>query len=245
VANIQDLKPDGYAKLEAAVQAAKAARAADAPEFDYGVPRTPFLITCAMWRFGLSTFPSADPGSRLITLPVNPTKAIFRLGHRMSEGRTRAGRILFVWKNRDRNSFADEPLITFHFSAGNIMSARMADGNIIPARGRVAVWEFMRLLDEEKMVPVRVGGRDVKTASGGKLVPGEPNYVEITYSSMKLPQVTLYGFFTPEGMEFEDDSQNPNAWEWTSAFVVYDSNPRFSNAVEMKENFEKTVAELV
>jgi hypothetical protein len=154
------------------------------------------------------------------------------MGYRTVEEKTRGGRVLFAWKNRDRNTFMDEPVLTFTFKAGNIESGQVnASGQVIPTPGRVGIWEFFRLLDEEKVIPAKINGKAVKSGVG------EPNFVIITYRSIKFPLITLFGFFKEEGLEFEDDANDALNWQITANFVVYDSTPRISNAQDMKAAF--------
>ncbi len=231
MADITEIDPGILARLDAQIQAGTAARLAN-PDNDYGVPRRPFFLTCELWQQGLSTQedPEAEPGPQLIRLPVNPSKVNFKIGLRQAEARTRAGRILFVWKNRDRKTFLDEPVLTFTFQAGNILSVKNSGGQLRIARGLRAFWNFMRLLDEEKIIPPKIGGQTPKNV-------GEPNYVIIEYSSRKFPLLRLKGFFTPEGVDFDDEANDPLRLDWTASFTVYDSQPRFSNAADLELAF--------
>ncbi len=231
-ASINDVSPGAFDQIEAAVRAADQQEDGEATN-PHGVLRVPFLITCRLWEeHGVSTFAGTRPGLRFITMPVNPTKVIHRHGHRMQEEKTAGGRALHTWKHRHRRSFADEPLLTFNFHSGNLASGRQAEnGALIPATGRRAMLELIRLLDEEKAIPSKVNG---KTITKGV---GEPNFVRITYQSILFPFVTLEGFFTPEGLEWVDDADRPLEIMPTMNFVVYDSAPRFSDAGAMMDSF--------
>lgn len=234
MATVNDISPGASAQLAAAERAASQQKANTGPNL-YGVSRIPFILTCRLWaELGLSSYPGALTGNRFITLPFNPGVVKWRMGYRMVEEKSAAGRILFAWKHRDRKSFQDEPILTFTFRAGNIGSGLVdANGDIQPTDGMVSFWEIFRLLDEEKAIPTKIG-KTVITASQGA---GEPNFVQITYSSLKFPLLTLIGFFAAEGSEFDDSAADPLDWTLVTNFVVYDSVPRFSNARAMKDAF--------
>jgi hypothetical protein len=232
MANITQIDPGIQQRLEAQIRSGSVGNIVS--NSDFGVPRRPFFLTCELWLQGKSSRPSLDsaPGiPQLIRLPVNPSKVNFKIGLRQNEQRVRGGRILHVWKNRDRRSFLDEPVMTFNFQAGNILSTSTGPGGaLVIAKGLKAFWNFMRLIDEEKIIP--------PSALGG--VPtniGDPNYVIIEYSSKKFPLIRLKGFFREEGVDFDDDSANPLTLDWTSSFTVYDSTPRFSDAADLNAAF--------
>jgi len=54
--------------------------------------------------------------------------------------------------------------------------------------------------------------------------------VYIQYTSNIFPKLTLMGMFEPSGIQFTDDSSNPNqVVGWTAEFLVYDTFPKLSN----------------
>ncbi|RLC13130.1 MAG: hypothetical protein DRI24_16335 [Deltaproteobacteria bacterium] len=183
---------------------------------------------------------------RYIIFWAGPKNVAWRFPMRAAQQQTRSGTIHHTWRNGSRSSFFDEPEAVFTFQAGNIMPVRIQqrtetggsrlhqladpflrvsgiDGVSRPAPEVVALpaglfdfYEFFELLNEEKILP-----------------DGRPNFVFIAYSSLVYPEIFLRGFFSPDGISFTEDAQNPAELTWTSTFKVRSTSPPFYNSSQM------------
>lgn len=164
---------------------------------------------------------------RYIIFWASPRNVQWNFPMRAAQEQTRSGTIYHAWRNSSRSTFFDEPQVTFTFQAGNIMPVRLrrtesADG--ITLTGEVAAlpaglfdfYEFFDLLNEPKI-----------------LSDGRPNFVLIAYHSLVYPEIFLRGFFTPEGLNFSEDAQNPAELTWTSTFKIRNTSPPFYNSSQM------------
>lgn len=166
---------------------------------------------------------------RYIIFWVGPRSVQWRFPMRAAQQQTRSGTILHTWRNASRSTFFDEPEVTFTFQAGNIMPVRferprdrVLGGNItaLPA-GLFDFYEFFDLLNEEKI-----------------LSDGRPNFVFIAYHSLVYPEIFLRGFFTPDGVSFSEDAQNPAELTWDATFKVRSTSPPFYNSSQLLASWQ-------
>ena len=157
------------------------------------------------------------PEPKSIKFRVNPSNVSWAMRQRSVEQKSKAGTVLHVWNDNVRKTYFDEPVITIKFESGNILPARGAfgtPGSIPP--GLNNFYEFLSLVDEVKV-----------------LDDGRANLCYINYNSLIFPQITLWGFWTPNGVSFVDDATNhAQVNSWTAAFTVYRSNPEIGRAIE-------------
>jgi hypothetical protein len=67
---------------------------------------------------------------------------------------------------------------------------------------------------------------------------GTPNYVEISYQSLMLPNINLSGFFTQEGVQWTDNADNPNGISsWGASFVVFQATPPFFDRQQLRDQY--------
>lgn len=184
------------------------------------------------------TTESMAADGRYIVFWSGPSNTQWSFPMRGAEQQTRSGTIYHSWRNGSRDSFFDEPSVSFTFQAGNIMPVRIrgteavrSDGKVLEAislpGGLLDFYEFFELLNQPKI-----------------LSDGRPNFVFIAYHSLVYPEIFLRGFFTPEGLSFTDDSQNPAGLTWTSTFKVRSTEPPFWDAVQLVSSWRSAFSSL-
>ena len=207
---------------------------APAPVGDKAVPKTPeapvgnsellirrpFAITCQSWL----------EQHRYILCKVNPRNVQWNESLRVSDQKTLSGTVQHAWRPQagfPRRTYFSEPVLTITFQSGNTMpvkpdmdNADQPVADTLPA-GLRNFYEFKSLLNESRIVSPDSGSRAA-------------NVVYIMYTSRTLPSIVLAGMFTPEGISWSDNSEDPNKIEWTTSFTVYDSYPRFDNGASLQ-----------
>jgi len=173
------------------------------------------------WEMGCISWQNPTDGSlrRAIKFRVNPSDVSWSMTQRSQEQKTKAGTVLHVWNDRDRQSYFDEPVITLNLQTGNILPVRnIVDSPIPPVpEGLCNFYEFMSLVDEVKV-----------------LEDGRANLVYIDYNSLIFPRIRLWGFFTPNGISFSDKANDPaQVTAWTASFTVYKSYPKLGRAISL------------
>ena len=166
---------------------------------------------------------------RYILFWAGPESVQWQFPIRASQQQTRSGTILHTWRNGSRSTFFDEPEMNITFQAGNIMPVRLSRGDsdggtisktkaevVALPQGLFDFYEFFELLDEEKILP-----------------DGRPNFVFISYHSLVYPDIFLRGFFTPQGVQFSENAQDPANLKWTSTFKIRSTEPPFYNSAQL------------
>jgi hypothetical protein len=175
---------------------------------------------CLSWQKGGSSGNINDPPKgpgKAIKFRCNPSDITWSMTQRSQEQKTKAGTVLHVWNDHDRKTYFNEPVITLNLQAGNILPVRDIKNFNIPVvpDGLSNFYEFMALVDEVKV-----------------LDDGRANLVYIDYNSLIFPKIRLWGFFTPNGINFSDKSSNPaTVNSWTASFTVYKSEPNLGRAI--------------
>jgi hypothetical protein len=204
-------------------------------------PRVPFIITTQhRLEKGVPLWPRGSGGSnsdeakqnQFIIFKVNPNQLHITQALRGAEAKTRVGTVYYVWQDPLKRSFFDEPTVGITFNSGNLFPWSWLNavpfGTALPSLadkvppGIETFYRFMALLNEGKMMP---GGR--------------PNFVYITVNTRKFPQLTLAGWFTPEGVSSVTDSaDDPNHLTWTANFHCRATYPRLYNSGELLSVFK-------
>lgn len=94
----------------------QSARFQENQELAWGRYRTPFVLTCQEWL--------TQPSPRYLIAAVNPSEIQWQLPQRAVAQKTRVGEIVHYWRDRFRNTFYDEPVLSMTFQSGNIMPMR-------------------------------------------------------------------------------------------------------------------------
>ncbi len=160
--------------------------------------------------------PPRGPG-KAIKFRCNPSDITWSMTQRSQEQKTKAGTVLHVWNDHDRKTYFNEPVITLNLQTGNILPVRNIFEPTKPVvpDGLSNFYEFMALVDEVKV-----------------LDDGRANLVYIDYNSLIFPKIRLWGFFTPNGINFSDKASNPaTVNSWTASFTVYKSEPNLGRAI--------------
>ncbi len=175
------------------------------------------------WEMGCISWQNPTDGSprRAIKFRINPSDVSWSMAQRSQEQKTKAGTVLHVWNDRDRQSYFDEPVITLNLQTGNILPVQsiVEPGFSPPSvpEGLCNFYEFMALVDEVKV-----------------LDDGRANLVYIDYNSLVFPRIRLWGFFTPNGISFSDRADNhAQVNDWTASFTVYKSQPKLGRAISL------------
>jgi len=153
-----------------------------------------------------------------LTWEVNPSEVSWSMGQRSMHTKTLIGTVLHVWPNASRNSFFDEPKLTFNLQSGNLMPVRVnaSSGQFEPSGGIANFYDFMQLVDAPKLTV------------GSANQPPRANMVVIQYYSKLFPKMTLLGMFDPAGIRFTDSSTDNQVTGWSVDFIVYQSIPKLS-----------------
>jgi hypothetical protein len=180
------------------------------------------------WEMGcLSWQQIADPESafigtgeqsvaKAIKFRCNPSDVTWSMPQRSVEQKTKAGTVLHTWNDIQRNSYFDEPTLTFKLQSGNIIPTR----GLFDPRGSIPTglnnfYEFMSLVDEVKV-----------------LDDGRANLCYIDYNSLIFPRIRLWGFWQPSGISFSDTTSNhAQVNNWTASFTVYKSFPELGRTL--------------
>jgi len=182
-------------------------------ENQYGIERSPFVITTEL-----------NLNQNLQYLYCNPREVSFQLGIRGTEGKIKAGAIQHTWFDpHHRKTFYDEPTLGFQFQSGNTTPVFLADGvSVKPPQGLKDMYALLELFDQPRILP-----------------DGRPNLVYIIYTSRNFPSITFVGFFTPDGFSFTDSASDPTILNMTANFVVYDSYPKLSDSLTLKQIYSE------
>jgi hypothetical protein len=207
----------------------------------YGVTRKPWVfstfanVTAAT---ALSQQNSNEAASTIV-FAANPKSVSWQMPQRGSESKNKSGSVLHIYHNRLRGTDFDDPKITIQFQAGNILpqSVDATDPNTTPENSLPGIdsnpptnisgglnnfYQFLTLLDQPK------------------ISNGHANTVHILYNSRTFPSLIMTGFFDPQvGVQFSDDSQNPNTITgWTATFTIYSTTPRLKSYNDLYAMFQ-------
>lgn len=209
-----------------------------------GIPRptrVPFIIT-TQYRLekGVPLWPRGSGGTnsdeakqnQFIIFRINPNQLHISQALRGAEAKTRVGTVYYVWQDPLKRSFFDEPTVGITFDSGNLFPwtwlNKLPFGGAIPDTlpippGIETFYRFMSLLNEGKVMP-----------------DGRPNFIYITCNTRKFPQLTLAGWFTPEGVSSVTDSaDDPHHLTWTANFHCRATYPRLYNSGELLAVFRQ------
>lgn len=216
--------------------------------------RVPFTITTAQRfeHYGIGPNNLRNPGAvwshggwrpckKIIELTINPSQMTIAQGLRAGESKNLAGTVQYTWPDKLRQTFFDEPKVTFHFQAGNIHplsylqdakraaevptgkkwepSEAVTHNQPIPS-GLADLYEFLGMLDEDRIT-----------------IKGLPNYVILTANSRKFPKIQFIGFFDPEGVTIEETSEDQNSATWQATMTCRYTAPRLFSAAELRTMF--------
>jgi hypothetical protein len=201
-----------------------------APE-TYGSTKHGFGDSRGPYRHGtpmVITTENLAAQDRYIVFWSGPSNTSWSFPMRAAQQQTRSGTIFHAWRNSSRQTFFDEPTVTFTFQAGNIMPVRVAQGRPSAEKGKVVseaislpaglldFYDFFEVLNQPKI-----------------LSDGRPNFVFIAYHSLVYPEIFMRGFFNPEGIQFQENSQDPANLSWSATFKIRSTEPPFWNSQQL------------
>lgn len=188
----------------------------------YSLNRVPWIMSTTEWL-------EQDYG---IVWWCNPSDISWNIRLRQATSKNANSTVTHNWPNNTRGTHFDEFVLNMTLQTGSLMPYNRnnpydnySTGKDVISPGLVNFYDFLKLLDAPKI-------------TAGKN-PGRANHVVIKYNSNIFPKLTLIGQFDPEGIKFNDTSQDPNnVNSWNATFIVYDSNPRLSDNTHLKTNSE-------
>lgn len=188
-----------------------------------GLNRKPFKIFTEGERFATSKdYAGGDYGTWFW---VNPSECSWRVPVRTTMEQIPGGVIHHEWPSigigKQPAQKFDQPIINFTFQSGSLIPNGDKEGGPDPINAALGVefnkipaglgnfYDFLNVLNQPDINP-----------------DGSPNYVVIEYVSMIFPSLTLYGFFSQEGVQWSDQADNPlSIPSWGASFVVFRSTP--------------------
>ena len=159
---------------------------------------------------------------KALALHAGPASADWNLGLRAADEEIKAGHARYAQSRTagvGANTFFDFPKVGFQFQAGNILPIRAFGKEAILPYGLEDFYLFFELLNQPPIL-----------ANGQK--EGSHNYVWIFYTSLQIPQVTLKGYFDPEGISWEDSAEEATV-RWAASFMVHEMSPALWERSEM------------
>jgi len=183
--------------------------------------------------------------NEFISWYINPMDISWNMPQRSTIVKTMVGTCMHVWPKPGRNTFYDEPVLNLNLQTGNIQpnfnsvydeTGGILAGDLIGKNvgdwsmsgGLRNFYAFLQLYDAPKIT-----------------TDGRPNYVVIKYNSHVFQNMTLFGWFEPDGIKFSDSSNEPSKVDaWSVSFIVLDTVPKVSNNQLMtlvNEALNKTV----
>ena len=181
---------------------------------------------------------------------INPSECSWRVPLRTTIEPIQGGAVHHEWYatgiGEQHKQKYDQPVLNFTFQAGHIAPQNWSTNDYgrnpgktsrtyqaLVAPGLANFYDFLALLNEP----------NIKT-------DGTPNYVEISYASLMMPNIQLKGFFTQEGVQWSDNADNPSGISsWGASFVVFESTPLLFERNQLRNQylaiFNDTTAELI
>lgn len=169
---------------------------------------------------------TTSQGDVSFSLWINPSECSWRVPLRVSIEQIQGGAVHHEWDSTgiggQQPKKLDQATINFTFQSGNLIprghmdvssfdvstGAPGLDQPMLPA-GLGNFYDFINLLNQPNLTS-----------------DGLPNYVVIDYISMIFPSMRLKGFFSQEGVQWNDSSDNPlGITSWGATFVVFESSP--------------------
>jgi hypothetical protein len=210
MARLIDLDPNIVAEVEAVTTAGQIQDAVG--DRDYRGLRRPFYITCRKW---------AEEEGRYIILYCNPSDVEFRFPWRESEQEIKGGMVRHSWRNK--GTYLKEPGLSITYQTGNVMP-RIANGAVEMSPGLSNLYDFMELLDEDRVYNSR------------------PNYVEIAFNSMTFPVLVIHGFFAPEDFTLPQSSEELHGFSFSIEFTARTFHPDITKASTLVQAFKGSPA---
>jgi hypothetical protein len=175
-----------------------------------GGVRVGFVLTSDLWR----------QEDRALVLHAGPASASWSLALRAQNEENKAGHARYAQARHAGHGNHDDPSLTyfdlpkvqFQFQAGNILPIPEFQNEVSLAYGLQDFYKFFELLNQPPLIPA------------GQY-EGKHNYTWVFYTSLHFPQVTLKGYFDPEGLTWEDNAEAPTTLTWNASFLAHEMSP--------------------
>lgn len=216
--------------------------------------RAPFVLTC-------DSFARAG---RYIVLWCNPSSWQWSLKQRGTVQKTRGGSVKHMWRDRTRPTYFDEAEVNITFQSGNIIPIRTRR-TLTP--GSTETVEEVNNISQRANRPkgetfVNAGKVKASMNGAGELVTtippgllnfyefiemmdepialddGSPNYITIIASTPMFPQLVIKCFANPDGLQWAENDQEPNSFDWTQAFTIISTYPELNSGQKLRSMFE-------
>lgn len=191
-----------------------------------GEVRTGFVLTSDYWR--------QEEINKALVLHAGPSNAQWTLPIRAQDEENKAGHARYAQARYSRHGahgsatpvYLDFPRVSFSFQAGNIMPMPGFLNSSDVSYGLQDFYNFFELLNQPPLIP-----------TGEK--EGKHNYVWIFYTSLQFPQLTLKGYFEPEGVTWTDSAEAPTTLEWEASFLVHEMTPNLWEVSELEDAYRE------
>lgn len=158
-----------------------------------------------------------------IDLWVNPNNTQWSVPLREASQKTKGGSIRFSWPRTGKyksHRYFDIFNVSFTFQTGSIYTDRLGENEGKTPPGLFDFYSFLQLLNAPRKLP-----------------DGGANWHVVKYTSRVFPEITLRGWFLPEGTSFPDSPDSGFALQWTAAMEVHSTTPPLWNAAELASVF--------
>ena len=179
-----------------------------------------------------------------IDLWINPSSMQWQLPQRATYTKTLAGGTTNYWGNAFRKisgagRFYDEGTIGMTFQTGSILPSVAFDNSELQTVDKVA-----QAVASPRVPPGLLNFyRFLELYDQPALLGAQTNYHIIQHHSRVFPDITLYGRFAPEGINFSEVATDGNTLQFEATFNVYRSVPRWSSASQLEATYIRFIRE--
>lgn len=199
--------------------AAEQQRAAYAGNLN-GRERVGFILTSDLWI----------EQNTVLALHAGPSSANWSLALRAAEEENQSGHARYAMARKvgigaKNTVYFDVPRIDFTFQTGNILPIPFVEGpgGKMP-HGLEDFYYFKSLLNQPPLIP-----------SGSN--EGKHNFTWVFYRSLMYPDMTLKGYFDPQGIAWADSTDSPAGFTWTATFIAHETDPALWDPDELASKY--------
>lgn len=183
--------------------------------------RVGFVLTSDYWR-------SEAGGGRALILHAGPSAVSWSLPLRAQNDENKAGHARYAQSRTSTQggsqdttpTWFDFARLNLQFQAGNLLPIQGFENEVTVPYGLQDFYLFMELLNQPPLIPSGVD-------------EGKHNYTWIFYTSLQFPQMTLRGYFEPDGVSWEDTAEAPTTLNWSASFLAHEMTPNPWETQEM------------
>lgn len=167
--------------------------------------------------------PVDDDQIEYIELWVNPANTNWSIPLREADQKTKGGSVRYSWPRQGKyksHRYFDIFNVSFTFQTGSIYTDPAGENAGSTPPGLYDFYNFLQLLNSPR-----------------KLSDGSANWHVVEYTSRIFPQITLRGWFAPEGVSMPDAPDNGFGLQWTATMQVHQTTPPLWNLKELSSVF--------